>query len=63
MLNTVDCLTGTDTVGVVGEGQIIGAVSSGRKLSSLLPCEGIAVVVIQWVTNFVTRYFSKNVNY
>ena len=49
MLNTVDCLTCTDTVGIVGEGQSVGTVGSGCKLSAFRPCEGIAVVVIQRV--------------
>ena len=55
MLNTVDRLTGTDTVGVVGEGQIIGAVGGRCKLSAFRPCEGIAVVVIQRVADGVIR--------
>ena len=55
MLNTVDRLTGADAVGVVGEGQGVGAVGSGRKLSSLLPCEGIAVVIGQRVADVIVR--------
>ena len=55
MLHPIDCLTCTDTVSIVGKGQIIGAVSSGRKLSAFLPCEGIAVVVIQRVADGVIR--------
>ena len=51
MLYSIDCLTCTDTVGVVGEGQGVGAVSGGCKLSAFLPCEGIAVVVIQRVAD------------
>ena len=51
MLNTVDCLTGADTVGVVGEGQIIGAVGGGRKLSAFCPCELVTVVVVDRVTD------------
>ena len=51
MLNTVDCLTCTDTVGIVGEGQSVGTVGSGCKLSAFRPCEGIAVVVIQRVAD------------
>ena len=53
MLNTVDCLTGADTVGVVGEGQIIGAVGGGRKLSAFCPCELVTVVVVDRVTDGV----------
>ena len=48
-LNTVDRLTGADAVSVIGEGQGVGAVSSGCKLSAFLPCEGISVIVIQRV--------------
>lgn len=55
MLDTVDCLTCTDAVGVVGEGQGVGAVGGGCKLSAFLPCEGIAVVVIQRVADGVIR--------
>ena len=55
MLNTVDCLTGADAVSVIGEGQSVGAVGGGCKLSAFLPCEGIAVVVIQRVADGVIR--------
>ena len=37
VLNTVDSLTGADSVRVIGKGQSVGAVSSGRKLSAFLP--------------------------
>ena len=51
MLDTVDRLTCTDAVGVIGKGQGVSTVGSGCKLSAFLPCKSIAVVVIQRVAD------------
>ena len=47
VLNTVDCLTGSQTVGVIGVADGISAIAGGGQSATLCPCEcptGIIVV-------------------
>ena len=46
VLNTVDCLTGSQTVGIIGVADSIGAVAGICEPSALRPCERPTVTVI-----------------